>query len=312
MLCMNCSKKEMASKRKVEQDTEQDESIAAKIPKSDVRSNDSTSKESCSKTCDDDKKNVLYERETSESERETIQNKIISTGLKETSHYGYIDTEGKLSIAIEEIRKAIQKGETIAVDCEGVTLSRFGSVTLINIAVRGQVYLIDVLKIGNTAYDGGLRSILEDKSIQKLMFDCREDADALEHLHNVRLDGVLDVQLLEVKNRIRQTGYTKIRSLKHCLELFVSDKTMLEVKLKGRSSMYQDNELWKKRPLSEDILKYASIDVIALFKLYDALCYRVVDKTRWIAASERYCDKQRSRTDRKYRDGDGLLPPGIF
>jgi hypothetical protein len=63
-----------------------------------------------------------------------------------------------LSIAIEEIRQAIQKSETIAVDCEGVDLSRFGSVTLINIAVSGQVYLIDVLKIGNTAYDGGLRS----------------------------------------------------------------------------------------------------------------------------------------------------------
>jgi exonuclease 3'-5' domain-containing protein 1 len=303
----------MASKQKAEQDIEQDESIAPTIPKSDVRSNVNTSTESCSKTCDDEKKSeILHERETTEFERETIQNKIISTGQKETSHYGYIDTEGKLSIAIEEIRQAIQKGETIAVDCEGVNLSRFGSVTLVNIAVRGQVYLIDVLKIGSAVYDRGLRSILEDKSIKKLMFDCREDADALKHLYNVRLDGVLDVQLLEVMNRIIHRGYTKIRSLKHCLELFVSDKTMLEVKLKGRSSMDQDNKLWEKRPLSEDILKYASIDVLVLFKLYDALCNRVVDTTRWIAASERYCDKQRSRTDRKYRDGDGLLPPGIF
>jgi hypothetical protein len=50
----------------------------------------------------------------------------------------------------------------------------------------------------------------------------------------------------------------------------VSDKTMIEVKLKGRSSMSQDNKLWEKRPLSEDILKYASIDVLVLFKLYDA------------------------------------------
>jgi ribonuclease D len=33
---------------------------------------------------------------------------------------------------------------------------------------------------------------------------------------------------------------------------------MIEVKLKGRSSMDQDNKLWEKRPLSEDILKYAS------------------------------------------------------
>ena len=42
---------------------------------------------------------------------------------------------------------------------------------------------------------------------------------------------------------------------------------MIEVKLKGRSSMDQDNKLWEKRPLSEDILKYASIDVLVLFKI---------------------------------------------
>jgi hypothetical protein len=53
----------------------------------------------------------------------------------------------------------------------------------------------------------------------------------LQALFYVRLDGVLDVQLLEVMDRIRNRGYTTIRSLKHCLELFVSDKTMLEVKL---------------------------------------------------------------------------------
>jgi exonuclease 3'-5' domain-containing protein 1 len=303
----------MTSKWTIGKNIEQDESIAAKIPKSNVRSDESTSTESYSQTCDDDKKNdVLYERETSESERETIQNKIIMTGLNKTNHYGYIDTEEKLSIAIEEIRQAIQKGETIAVDCEGVELSRFGSVTLVNIAVRGQVYLIDILKIGSAAYDRGLRSILEDKSIKKLMFDCREDADALKHLYNVRLDGVLDVQLLEVMNRIIHRGYTKIRSLIHCLKLFVFDEIMLEVKLKGTTYMYEDNKVWEKRPLSEDMLKYASIDVLALFKLYDALCYRVVAKARWIAVSERYCDKQRSRINRKCKDGDGLLPPGIF
>ena len=124
MFCIIYRKeKEMASKWKIEQDIVQYESFAEKIPKSDVRSDESTSTESYSKTCDDDKKNdVLYEKETSESERETIQNTIIRTGPNETCHYGYIDTEGKLSIAIEEIRKAIQKGETIAVVCEGVDL----------------------------------------------------------------------------------------------------------------------------------------------------------------------------------------------
>jgi hypothetical protein len=82
----------------------------------------------------------------------------------------------KLSLAIEEIRQAIQKSETIAVDCEGVELSHFGSVTFINIAVSGQVYLIDVLKIGNTAYDGGLMIYLS-VLLQSLFYQTRTVLD---------------------------------------------------------------------------------------------------------------------------------------
>jgi hypothetical protein len=53
----------------------------------------------------------------------------------------------------------------------------------------------------NVVFDQGFCSLLVNKSIASLMFDCREDADTLEHLHNVRLDGVLDIQLLEVMRR---------------------------------------------------------------------------------------------------------------
>ena len=103
----------------------------------------------------------------------------------------------------------------------------------------------------NVVYDQGLCSLLVNKSIAKLMFDCREDADALYHLHNVRLDGVLDIQLLEV---MRRRNKEKLRSMKHCLEKQVSDdNTLLKPKLKGMHSMYMSMscDIWGKRPLDK-------------------------------------------------------------
>ncbi|VDI46491.1 exonuclease 3'-5' domain-containing protein 1 [Mytilus galloprovincialis] len=236
----------------------------------------------------------------------------IKIGMNETSTYKYVDTKDKFIEVIKELQEMIKIKQMIAVDCEGVDLSRFGSVTLINIGTRDLVYLIDILKIGNSVFDDGLRTILEDSGIEKLMFDCREDADALLHLHKVKLDGVLDVQILEVSNRVHiyRNGYTKIRSLKHCLEEYVNDNTLLNIKLQGRSSMNMSSKIWEKRPLDENMLKYASVDILGLFKLYDALRTRMSHSV-WKAASSRYCDTTRSR-NRMYRDGSGILPKGVI
>ena len=67
------------------------------------------------------------------------------------------------------------------------------------------------------------------------MFDYREDADALCHLHNVRLDGVLDIQHLGM---MRCRTKEKLRSMKNCLEEHVpDDDTLPKPKLKGIHSI---------------------------------------------------------------------------
>ena len=46
-----------------------------------------------------------------------------------------------------------------------------------------------------------LQSILESTTQEKLMFDCRGQSDALWHQFQVKLAGVLGLQLLEVLYR---------------------------------------------------------------------------------------------------------------
>ncbi|CAC5411180.1 EXD1 [Mytilus coruscus] len=257
-------------------------------------------------TSDSNTEDDIYSRE---SAGEITQSGTIQVGINETSSYKYIDTKGKFSSAINELNNKIRDGKTIALDCEGVELSRFGCVTMVNIGTRDMVYLIDVLMIGNNVFDDGLRSILENTTIEKLMFDCREDADALFHLHKVKLDGILDVQLLELSNRIYRHGYTILGSLEKCLQNFLSDDTLLQMKKQGRQTMLRTTNIWRNRPLSESMLKYAAVDVLALFQLYDKFKYRMANNT-WKAASSLYCDNKRTRV-RTHRDGDAHLPTRV-
>ncbi|XP_063416896.1 piRNA biogenesis protein EXD1-like [Mytilus trossulus] len=318
----------MATKRKIDtlgtDDTEEqtiDETKTKRVKVSLESSPGSLTKENVEKSNQSSNKKANQNEKPVKEKEEKVARKddhitmipiTINIGKNETGTYKYVDTKDKFIEAMKELQEKIRNKQMIAVDCEGVDLSRFGSVTLVNIGTRDLVYLIDILKIGNSVFDDGLRSILEDSGTEKLMFDCREDADALLHIHKVKLNGVLDVQILEVNNRIHvyRNGYTKIRSLKHCLELFVTDDTLLNVKLQGRSSMSMSSNIWEKRPLDESMLKYASVDILGLFKLYDAFRTRM-SHIVWKAASSRYCDTTRSK-NRTYRDGSGILPKGII
>jgi exonuclease 3'-5' domain-containing protein 1 len=61
--------------------------------------------------------------------------------------------------------------------------------------------LFDVLALGGAATFGTvelgtpLRALLESPDVIKVTFDCRADSDALFHQFQVRLTGVLDLQV---------------------------------------------------------------------------------------------------------------------
>ena len=69
-----------------------------------------------------------------------------------------------------------------------------------------------MLKLGQVIFSSELGEILEDKSRKKLMFDCRQDSDALWHQFEVKLSEVLDLQLLEVIFRRENSPPPRLRS----------------------------------------------------------------------------------------------------
>jgi len=82
-----------------------------------------------------------------------------------------IDT---LSACVTLVQQLSREPE-IAIDIEGVNLSRTGKISLVQIADnKGNVYLFDIAHLGATAFrEGGLARLLEDHAVLKVIFDGR-------------------------------------------------------------------------------------------------------------------------------------------
>mmetsp|Transcript_11791 Transcript_11791/g.15394 ORF Transcript_11791/g.15394 Transcript_11791/m.15394 type:complete len:272 (-) Transcript_11791:271-1086(-) len=180
--------------------------------------------------------------------------------------------------AVEDIKRC----KKVSVDLEGTNLCRAGTICLIQMRGLSQngntpIYLFDIVALGKTAFEeGGLRSILENGWFEKIMFDCRGDADALFHLYGVRLYGVYDLQVLHTL-MFSTHNDMYLKGLKKVLEDFFSstisdpyhlNSVLFELKqVKESGKVIFDPAkggsvtVWENRPLPQTLRKYAALDV---------------------------------------------------
>lgn len=148
--------------------------------------------------------------------------------------YTIVDDTTSLSAALCGLNVVCTTAKPILyVDLEGINLCRHGSISILQIyqSEQDHVYLIDVHRLGASAFetksnDGSatLKSILENKSIAKAFFDVRNDSDALYNQFDVYLQGVVDLQLMELKTRTRSKRL--LNGLARCLENFFAQSHM--------------------------------------------------------------------------------------
>jgi hypothetical protein len=115
---------------------------------------------------------------------------------------------------LPEVIATLRHYSHVAVDCEGRDLSRDGELTiLIAVGFDGNApffratlddsaelpaYVIDFQEIGREdILASGIQNLLEDAAITKYFFDCRNDSDALFHQFRIRLNNVMDLQVLD-------------------------------------------------------------------------------------------------------------------
>ncbi|AYU81745.1 hypothetical protein, unknown function [Leishmania donovani] len=159
---------------------------------------------------------------------------------------------------------------TIALDLEGRSLGRMGSICIITLATYSTVYIIDVVMLGAEALRSGspLQRVLESRDIMKLMFDCRADCDALFFLYCVRLQNVCDLQISSCFALFPTSPHLPgMKSVFLALGLFTDEDT--GIKNAGRHLFNPrcggSFDRWEERPLTDVLVQYCAVDVKYFF-----------------------------------------------
>lgn len=219
------------------------------------------------------------EREHRESSRPEILHHIDMT---------LIDGEAALLSLLDDVSGLPVKPPSLYLDLEGIKLGRHGYLSILSIFVRPQnkVYLIDVHVLGSAAFlttnssAVSLKSILESPSIPKVIFDVRNDSDALFSHYQVSVDGIKDLQLMELATRRGPRDF--VAGLVKCVE---NDSPITPTAKAGwrrtkevARQLYDPEkggryEIFNERPLRPEIEDYCAGDVVqlpGLFDVYDA------------------------------------------
>ncbi|KEP66999.1 UNVERIFIED_CONTAM: 3'-5' exonuclease domain-containing protein [Hammondia hammondi] len=164
--------------------------------------------------------------------------------------------------------------QLVALDCEGVALGRFGRACTVQLATPTHTLLLDALKPGVVGGNRKLKDVLESPHVVKVCHDCREDASALLHQHNIRLRNVFDTQVAhqiwseQKKDTVFQASLS---------ELFRSFLNLRDggVSKQAKSAMEADPSVWCQRPLPTDLLRYAVFGVSHLLDLAHVLSFHL-------------------------------------
>ena len=230
-----------------------------------------------------------------------------SSDSENVCHYQkliWIDTVPQVKQAVKELKRQNE----IALDSEGDNLSREGTLDILIIGTMNKkVFLFDIFKLGRDAFQPGLGGLLESDSKTKLMYDCRNHSDALMHLYDVKLAGVLDLQLVEIDIRRRnKENHRFLKSLKQCIAAFSPDQAYepLKERLSQMVKMAKTtgSTIWDRRPLDSELKDYCAIDSLKLFELLRSF-KKKMNRDEMLKASERYVDYFRSYKEfpeRKY------------
>ncbi|KAE8151698.1 hypothetical protein BDV25DRAFT_138621 [Aspergillus avenaceus] len=142
-------------------------------------------------------------------------------------------------------------------------------------------FLVDLLSLGPMTFSAAipngpsLKTVLEHPQIPKVMFDVRQDSFALFKIFGVRLDGVEDIQLMELATRKYNRSFVK--GLDKCIEydapMSFADRIRWQIEKQNIRTIFEPgNEDVRdvfRRPISLPTQKYCMQQVRYLPRLWD-------------------------------------------
>ncbi|TAQ85606.1 hypothetical protein B7494_g6060 [Chlorociboria aeruginascens] len=143
-------------------------------------------------------------------------------------------------------------------------------------------YLIDIYSLGRAAFSTtnnsrtSLKTTLESSTIPKVVFDIRNDSDALFSLFQISINGIKDLQLMELAYRTGSREF--VSGLAKCVEkdspISAAAKTEWSLTKKRYHRLFAPEqggryEVFNERPLKPEIIECCKWNVVLLPGLYN-------------------------------------------
>ena len=167
---------------------------------------------------------------------------------------------------LEKAVSILKKENVIAVDLEADSMYHFEEkVCLIQLATEKTSFVIDPLRIKNFS---PLRHLFYNPDIQKVFHGADYDVRSLYRDFKIKIKNLFDTELACRFLGIKETGLQAV--LKMFFNITIDKK-------------YQKKD-WSKRPLPEEMVKYASKDVIYLLPLAKILIDKLekIERLSWV------------------------------
>lgn len=190
----------------------------------------------------------------------------------------------ELDSSVNAIILAKDESIRVAFDCEGVNLSRLGTVEVVSLAFDDkcwdlpgwtlgtrETFLFDMgneSRVNRNRRSDVLKNLLESENVVKVIHDCRMDCDALYHLHQIRVRNVHDTSCFH-KVIGRCAGQVNLNQL-------LVYNGLEENNVRDRGVYNRNPSYWARRPLTQEMKDWAASDVDKLL----AVATKQVDRLR--------------------------------
>lgn len=169
---------------------------------------------------------------------------------------------------------------SLFLDVKGIRRGGNGAISIISVYVAPQrtLDLVNVASLGESTFatasshGTSLKTVLEAPDIPKVFFDVRDGSDALFRLYGVALQGVHDLQLMELATRRGAKGF--VADLAQCIERDSTAPAAAKAEWRRAADDVDPEkggreEVAHERPLPPEMIHACAQDVAFLPELFD-------------------------------------------
>ncbi|XP_059808883.1 piRNA biogenesis protein EXD1 isoform X3 [Hypanus sabinus] len=160
-------------------------------------------------------------------------------------------------------------------DLEIIVINQFHQKFGPAISTNDRIYLFDIFLLGAAAFKNGLKIVLEDINVLKVIHDSRLLSDCLYHQYRVDLTNVFDTQVADVLQFSTETGGllpSCVSTLEECLICHLGlPPPKIQFLQHSAAVLKVDPKVWSSRPLPPHLMKSAALEVMFLLRLRSTL-----------------------------------------